>query len=352
MAARSRSCPRSAGASRPPSSRPPRSPPRPPRPPRCALIRRPLTLPRVDVPVQDRTHRILLCRPRAGATHRMERDLERPGADPLASGQEGRPDRDLPLGSGQEGRRPGGRDIRSLSRPRARGPEARGRGPRAHPRALEAGPPRHVQDRSHPPDRGPGPHLAALVHAAHRGPVQATPAARRNHAAVTRAEAKKRIDALAREIAGHEYRYYALDKPTVSDAEYDRLFRELQDLEEKFPDLRPPDSPTLRVGGAMRTAFKKVPHLKPLLSLDSLMSPDDVLEFDARVRKALGLERVPYVAEPKFDGLSIELIYEDGLLVRGSTRGNGEVGEDVTENLRTIRAIPLRLAESGLNTMQ
>jgi DNA ligase (NAD+) len=169
---------------------------------------------------------------------------------------------------------------------------------------------------------------------------------------VTRAEAKRRIEALAKEISEHDYRYYALDKPSVSDAEYDRLYRELEDLEERFPELRPPDSPTLRVGTGMRTAFKKVPHLKPMLSLDSLMDREEVLEFDARVRRALEIERVPYVAEPKFDGLSIELIYEGGVLARGSTRGNGEVGEEVTENLRTIRAIPLKLAPHAPATLK
>src|SRR6266850_7387916 len=100
---------------------------------------------------------------------------------------------------------------------------------------------------------------------------------------MTRAEARKRIEALARQIAGHDHRYFALDRPTISDAQYDRLFRELKELEERFPDLRPPDSPTLRVGGSLRTAFKKVPHARPMLSLDSLMAADGVLEFDARV---------------------------------------------------------------------
>ncbi|OGF14543.1 MAG: hypothetical protein A2W00_05065 [Candidatus Eisenbacteria bacterium RBG_16_71_46] len=170
---------------------------------------------------------------------------------------------------------------------------------------------------------------------------------------MNRAEAKKRIEALAAEIHEHDHRYYALDRPSISDAEYDRRFRELQALEEEYPDLRPPASPTLRVGGAMRTAFKKAPHLRPMLSLDSLMSEDGVREFDARVRKALGRDeglfagQVDYVAEPKFDGLSIELVYEDGVFLRGTTRGDGEVGEDVTENLRTIRAVPLRLSPEG-----
>jgi DNA ligase (NAD+) len=170
---------------------------------------------------------------------------------------------------------------------------------------------------------------------------------------MTRAEAKRRIEELAQEIREHDYRYYALDKPAISDAAYDQLHRQLASLEEQFPDLRTPDSPTLRVGGAMRTAFKKVPHARPMLSLDSLMTADEVREFDARVRKALGTdeglfaEPIVYVAEPKFDGLSIELVYQDGVLDHASTRGNGEVGEDVTENVRTIRAVPLRIAAAG-----
>jgi DNA ligase (NAD+) len=164
---------------------------------------------------------------------------------------------------------------------------------------------------------------------------------------MTKAEGKKRIEQLAREIREHDHRYYVLDKPTISDAEYDRLMRELQSLEEQYPDLRLADSPTQRVGGGLRTAFKKVRHLKPMLSLDSLMEADEVLEFDGRVRKALEVERVTYVGEPKFDGLSVELVYEDGVFVRGSTRGDGENGEDITENLRTIRALPLRLREDG-----
>jgi len=166
-------------------------------------------------------------------------------------------------------------------------------------------------------------------------------------ARMSRAAAKRRIDELAAEIREHDVRYYALDQPSISDAQYDRLFRELQALEEAFPDLRPPDSPTLRVGGAMRTAFKKVRHAAPMLSLESIMSADEVREFDGRVRRGLEVDEVAYVAEPKFDGLSVELVYEDGRFVRGTTRGDGEVGEDITENLRTIRAVPLRLAAAG-----
>jgi len=170
---------------------------------------------------------------------------------------------------------------------------------------------------------------------------------------VTRAEARARIEALAAEIRDHDYRYHTLDRPAISDAQYDKLFRELKALEEEFPDLRPPDSPTLRVGGAPRAGFRKVRHVRPMLSLDSLMQEIEVREFDARVRKGLGSDEglfaaaVAYLTEPKFDGLSIELVYQDAVMVRGSTRGDGEVGEDVTENLRTIRAIPLRLSADG-----
>jgi DNA ligase (NAD+) len=172
---------------------------------------------------------------------------------------------------------------------------------------------------------------------------------------MTKSEAKARIAELADELREHDHRYYVLDKPTISDAAYDKLMRELKELEDQFPDLRLPDSPTQRVSGGLREGFKKVKHVRPLLSLDSLMQESEAREFDERVKKGLGLEedglfageRIAYMAEPKFDGLSIELVYEDGVFTRGSTRGDGDVGEDVTENLRTIRAIPLRLRDDG-----
>lgn len=164
---------------------------------------------------------------------------------------------------------------------------------------------------------------------------------------MTRTEADKRIRELSEQIAGHDHKYYVLDKPSISDAGYDKLFRELKELESQFPDLRRPDSPTLRVSGGLRAGFKKVRHVIPMLSLDSLMEVDDVREFDARARRILEVDAIAYVAETKFDGLSVELVYEDGVLVRGSTRGDGEQGEDITENLRTIRAIPLGLRADG-----
>ena len=170
---------------------------------------------------------------------------------------------------------------------------------------------------------------------------------------MNKTEAKARIAELAAEIREHDHRYYVLDQPSISDAAYDKRLRELKALEEEYPDLRTPDSPTQRVAGGVREGFRKVKHVKPLLSLDSLMQESEAREFDERVKKGLGLdeglfaEDVTYMAEPKFDGLSIELVYEDGVFARGSTRGDGEVGEDVTENLRTIRAIPLKLRDEG-----
>jgi DNA ligase (NAD+) len=170
---------------------------------------------------------------------------------------------------------------------------------------------------------------------------------------MTPSQAKQRIGELAAELREHDHRYYVLDQPSIADAAYDKLLRELQEIEAQFPGLRTTDSPTLRVGGGLRAGFKKVKHVRPLLSLDSLMAASELTEFDERVKKGLGLDEglfaqeVLYMAEPKFDGLSIELVYEEGVLTRGSTRGDGEVGEDVTENLRTIRAIPLRLRDGG-----
>src|SRR5207248_1607344 len=130
-------------------------------------------------------------------------------------------------------------------------------------------------------------------------------------------------------IHEHDHRYYVLDRPAITDAAYDRLYRELKELEEQHPDLRLPDSPTHRVGGGLREGFRKVHHVAPMGSLDSLMDRDEAIEFDARVRRALDVETIDYRVEPKFDGLSIELVYQDGVLASGSTRGDGDVGEDV-----------------------
>jgi DNA ligase (NAD+) len=154
----------------------------------------------------------------------------------------------------------------------------------------------------------------------------------------------KRAQELREQVRFHDHRYYVLDQPLVSDAEYDRLLRELEKIEAEHPELRTSDSPTQRVGGAPSEKFAKVEHKLPMMSLGKAMSEEEFFDFDARVRKALGLEKVVYVCEPKLDGLSISLRYEKGTLVRGSTRGDGAIGEDVTTNVRTIRTVPLGLS--------
>ncbi|KAA0009189.1 MAG: NAD-dependent DNA ligase LigA [Thermoplasmata archaeon] len=163
---------------------------------------------------------------------------------------------------------------------------------------------------------------------------------------VSREEAKRRIEELRKLIRHHDYLYYVLNKPEISDAEYDKLMLELRKLEEAYPDLVTPDSPTQRVGGFPAEEFKTVTHMKPMLSLDSAFTEEEIKKFDERIKRELGDESIEYVAEPKLDGLSVELVYENGVFVRGSTRGDGINGEDVTENLKTIRAVPLRLRES------
>jgi DNA ligase (NAD+) len=152
-----------------------------------------------------------------------------------------------------------------------------------------------------------------------------------------------RIAALAEAIRRHDYRYYVLDNPEISDEEYDRLYRELVALESAHPDLVSTDSPTQRVSGQVLEAFPTFEHAAPMLSLDSSADPGVFLRFDDRLRKALGDEAVRYVVEPKLDGLSIELVYEQGRLTRAATRGDGRKGEGVTDNVRTIAAVPLAL---------
>ncbi len=162
-------------------------------------------------------------------------------------------------------------------------------------------------------------------------------------------EVLARVQALRREIDRHNHAYYVLDAPTIPDADYDRLFRELQALESEHPDLATPDSPTRRVGGKPLEAFPKVRHAVPMLSIrtETDTEASGALAFDARVRRELGLgdvdPQVEYSAELKFDGLAINLRYENGVLVQAATRGDGETGEDVTQNIRTVHVIPLRL---------
>ena len=160
-----------------------------------------------------------------------------------------------------------------------------------------------------------------------------------------RDEARRRIEELRETIRRNDWLYYVKDAPEISDAEYDRLFHELQDLERAFPDLRTPDSPTQRVGGQPSEKFPTVEHAARMLSLDSDASEEAARRFDERLRKAVGADRVSYVVEPKFDGLSVELVYEDGDLARASTRGDGARGEGITANVRTIRSVPLRLRD-------
>ncbi len=154
---------------------------------------------------------------------------------------------------------------------------------------------------------------------------------------------RQRVDVLRRELNDHNYRYYVLDDPTIPDAEYDRLLSELETLEEKHPDLVTSDSPTQRVGAAPAAGFETVAHQVPMLSLANAFADDDVREFDRRIREQLDREVIEYAAEPKLDGVAIALRYERGELVLGATRGDGRSGENVTSNVRTIRAIPLRL---------
>ncbi len=161
------------------------------------------------------------------------------------------------------------------------------------------------------------------------------------------AEARKRAEFLRAELERHSRLYYVEAKPEISDREFDRLMRELQDLEAAQPELAAPDSPTRRVGGAPIEGFKPVKHAVPMMSLDNTYSVEEMREFDARVRKALGVESVDYVIEPKVDGVSISLRYEQGALKVAATRGDGKTGDDITANAKTIRAIPLRIPSAA-----
>lgn len=156
-------------------------------------------------------------------------------------------------------------------------------------------------------------------------------------------EARQAVEELRKAIRYHDYRYYVLDDPAISDAEYDELMRDLQSLEESFPDLQTPDSPTQQVAGEPREELGLVEHPTPMLSLKTVYEEEDVRNFDETCRSELNAESVEYVAEPKYDGLAVELVYEDGRLAVAATRGDGETGEDITANVRTIKELPLRL---------
>lgn len=156
-------------------------------------------------------------------------------------------------------------------------------------------------------------------------------------------EATQRIDQLRQDLDYHNYRYYVLDDPVISDSEYDRLMRELAALEEQYPEFVNPDSPTQRIGAKPLDEFVPVAHSVPMLSLQNAMTADEVVDFDKRVKKLLGVPEVDYVMEVKIDGLAVELVYLNGEFTIGSTRGDGFTGEDITQNLRTIKAIPMRL---------
>jgi DNA ligase (NAD+) len=160
---------------------------------------------------------------------------------------------------------------------------------------------------------------------------------------MTHADAQRRHSQLASEIRRHDRAYYVEARPTISDQEYDRLYRELVDLEAQFPELRTADSPTQRVGGAPLSGFQQVQHLKPMMSLDNTYSQEEVRQFIARAQKLLPDEPLTWTVEPKIDGVAVNLRYERGVLTVGATRGDGTLGDDITVNLKTIRTIPLRL---------
>lgn len=160
---------------------------------------------------------------------------------------------------------------------------------------------------------------------------------------MTPSQTQAEIAKLRKELNYHSYRYYVLDDPEITDAEYDRMFRKLQALEEKFPELVTPDSPTQRVGAAPLEEFETVTHTIPMVSLDNAFDDGEMRDFDQRLRKLLELDEIEYTVEPKLDGTAVELVYENGLFTVGSTRGDGFTGENITQNLKTIKSIPLRL---------
>jgi DNA ligase (NAD+) len=169
--------------------------------------------------------------------------------------------------------------------------------------------------------------------------------------AMSKSAAKVAAEKLRKQIRGHEYLYYVSNAPKISDAEFDRLMEKLKKIEAEYPELAAADSPSRRVGGAAREGFQTVRHARPMMSLDNAFSFEAVTEFDERVHELSGREKIDYTVEHKFDGLSIALLYENGALVRGVTRGDGTTGEDVTPNVRTIRSVPLSVDTSVLGKL-
>ena len=162
--------------------------------------------------------------------------------------------------------------------------------------------------------------------------------------------AENKIDSLRNVLRFHEYRYYILNDPLISDYEYDQLFKALEKIETENPKLITADSPTQRVAKGLTKAFPTVQHLVPMLSLDNSYNSEDLVDFDRKAREVTGIDKIEYCVEPKFDGGSLSLIYEDDMLVRGATRGNGVEGDEVTTNIRQIKSIPLsaKFSDYGL----
>src|SRR6185369_15922458 len=161
------------------------------------------------------------------------------------------------------------------------------------------------------------------------------------------ASPEQQAEALREKLRYHENRYYVLDDPEISDADYDLMMRELKALEEKHPNLVTPDSPTQRVGGKPREGFVKVPHSIPMLSLDNAYNEQELRDWERRVHELSGQKQIEYVCELKLDGLSMALRYGDGKYQRAVTRGDGSIGEDVTPNVRTIRSVPLKVEKKA-----
>ena len=164
--------------------------------------------------------------------------------------------------------------------------------------------------------------------------------------------AAKRLEQLRDEIRKHDRLYYDKAAPIISDREYDRLYKELLDLETQFPNLVTPHSPTQRVGGRPLQAFEQVSHLVPMLSLDNTYSEEEVQNFYARIQRLLPNEKIPVVIEPKVDGVAVSLIYENGRLRQAATRGDGNVGDNITQNIRTIRAVPEHLRDTAQKLLE